>query len=158
MTHCKGLRRRTRSMFSQPFRYKGAIRIKNYLTVFKVGDYVDIKVDASQHKGMPFKFYHGRTGRVFNVNKRALGVVVNKLVNGRIIEKRIHVRTEHVKKSKCREDFLQRVKKNDAAKREAKAQGKTIDTKRAPVAPKEAELVKPSSITYQNSKLFKELF
>jgi large subunit ribosomal protein L21e len=65
-------------MFSQPFRYGGAIRMKNYLTVFKVGDFVDVKVDASQHKGMPFKFYHGRTGKVFNVNKRALGVIVNK--------------------------------------------------------------------------------
>ena len=79
---------------------------------------------------MPFKFYHGRTGRVFNVNKRALGVAVNKLVNGRIIEKRIHVRTEHVRKSKCREDFLTRVKKNDALKREAKKAGITIDTRR----------------------------
>ena len=29
---------------------------------------------------MPFKFYHGRTGVVFNVNKRAIGVTVNKLV------------------------------------------------------------------------------
>jgi len=69
---------------------------------------------------MPFKFYHGRTGKVFNVNRRALGVVVNKLVGGRIMEKRIHVRVEHLRKSKCREDFLARVKKNDALKREAK--------------------------------------
>ena len=36
----------------------------NYLTTYKVGDYVDIKVDGSQHKGMPFKLYHGRTGTV----------------------------------------------------------------------------------------------
>ena len=27
---------------------------------------------------MPFKFYHGKTGRVFNVTKRAVGVIVNK--------------------------------------------------------------------------------
>ena len=44
------------------------------------GDYVDIKVDSSIHKGMPFKHYHGRTGVVFNVNKRAVGVIVNKAV------------------------------------------------------------------------------
>ena len=32
------------------------------------------------HKGMPHKFYHGKTGRVFNVTKRAVGVIVNKQV------------------------------------------------------------------------------
>ena len=45
------------------------------------GDYVDIKVDSSIHKGMPFKHYHGRTGVVFNVTKRAIGVTVNKSVS-----------------------------------------------------------------------------
>ncbi len=30
---------------------------------------------------MPFKHYHGRTGVVFNVNKRAVGVVINKEVS-----------------------------------------------------------------------------
>ena len=33
------------------------------------------------HSGMPFKHYQGRTGVVFNVTKRAIGVVVNKEVN-----------------------------------------------------------------------------
>lgn len=46
----------------------------------QVGDYVDVKANASIQKGMPFKGYHGRTGVVFNVTKRALGVSVNKLV------------------------------------------------------------------------------
>ena len=50
-------------------------------------------------KGMPHKSYHGKTGRVFNVTKHALGVVVNKRVRGRILAKRISVRIEHVKKS-----------------------------------------------------------
>jgi large subunit ribosomal protein L21e len=46
---------------------------------------VDVKVNAAVHKGMPFKFYHGRTGVVWNVTKRALGVELNKTVrrNGR---------------------------------------------------------------------------
>jgi len=46
-----------------------------------VGDYVDIKANASIQKGMPFKGFHGRTGVVFNVTKRALGVTVNKVVS-----------------------------------------------------------------------------
>ncbi|CAN0312151.1 unnamed protein product [Ectocarpus fasciculatus] len=44
------------------------------------GDYVDIKCNPSIHKGMPFKYYHGRTGIVFNVTKTSLGVRVNKQV------------------------------------------------------------------------------
>lgn len=38
------------------------------------------QVNGSIHKGMPHKFYHGKTGKVFNVTKRALGVIVNKQV------------------------------------------------------------------------------
>ena len=47
---------------------------------------------------MPYKFYHGRTGRVWNVTPRAIGVVVNKKIGNRLIPKRLHVRLEHVKK------------------------------------------------------------
>ena len=75
-----GLRSRTRDLFSRPFRHKGYIPLTVYLRTFKVGDYVDIKVNGAIHKGMPHKFYHGRTGIVWNVTKRAVGVVMNKQV------------------------------------------------------------------------------
>lgn len=39
-----------------------------------------VKVNGAIHKGMPYKVYHGKTGRIFNVTKRACGVVVNKQV------------------------------------------------------------------------------
>ena len=58
--------------------------------------------------------------RVFNVSKHAVGVVVNKRVRGRILPKRISVRIEHVTHSKCRTDFLNRVKSNEVKKKEAK--------------------------------------
>ena len=48
--------------------------------VYKVGDIVDVKANGSIHKGMPHKFYHGKTGVVYNVTKRAVGVVMNKRV------------------------------------------------------------------------------
>merc|ERR1711976_177904 len=48
-------------------------------------------------KGMPHKSYHGKTGRVFNVSKHAVGIIVNKRVKGRILPKRVSVRIEHVK-------------------------------------------------------------
>ena len=73
---------------------------------------------------MPHKAYHGKTGRVFNVSKMAVGVIVNKRVKGRILPKRISVRVEHVKHSTCRQDFLDRVKRNDKEKRDAKQAGK----------------------------------
>ena len=47
-----------------------------------MGDVVDVKANPSIQKGMPFKGYHGRTGVVYNVTKRAVGVEVNKLVRG----------------------------------------------------------------------------
>merc|ERR1719323_1329078 len=69
---------------------------------------------------MAYRYYHGRTGIVWNVTRSAVGVVVNKLIGNRIRRKKIHVRIEHIKKSKCRQDFLSRVKVNDAAKAAAK--------------------------------------
>ena len=75
-----GLRSRTRDLFSRPFRKKGYIPLSTYLKTYKIGEYVDIKVNGAVHKGMPHKFYHGRTGSVWNVTKRAIGVEVNKQV------------------------------------------------------------------------------
>lgn len=75
-----GLRSRTRDSFSRPFRKKGTIALTTYLRTYHIGDYVDIRVNGAVHKGMPHKFYHGRTGRVWNVTKRAIGVEVNKQV------------------------------------------------------------------------------
>merc|ERR1712061_468146 len=66
-----------------------------------------VKGCGAFQKGMPHKAYHGKTGRVFNVSKRAVGVVVNKRVGGKILPKRICVRVEHVKHSQCRKDFLE---------------------------------------------------
>jgi large subunit ribosomal protein L21e len=75
-----GLRSRTRDLFARPFRKKGYIPLTTYLRSFKIGEYVDVKVNGAIHKGMPHKFYHGRTGRVWNVTKRAIGVEINKQV------------------------------------------------------------------------------
>ena len=65
-----------------------------------------VQGNGAVQKGMPYKYYHGKTGRVFNVTKRAVGVVVNKQLRGKIIPKRINVRIEHIRHSRCREDFL----------------------------------------------------
>eukprot|EP00274_Cyanoptyche_gloeocystis_P007897 CAMPEP_0196655186 /NCGR_PEP_ID=MMETSP1086-20130531/4921_1 /TAXON_ID=77921 /ORGANISM="Cyanoptyche gloeocystis , Strain SAG4.97" /LENGTH=162 /DNA_ID=CAMNT_0041987353 /DNA_START=74 /DNA_END=562 /DNA_ORIENTATION=- len=145
MPHSYGYRARTRKVFARPFRQHGSVGMSTFLTNFKIGEYVDIKVNGSVHKGMPHKFYQGRTGVVWNVTKRAIGVEINKQVRNRIIRKRIHVRIDHVQKSKCRESFLRRVKENDKYRREAHLRGeKNIVTKRFPVGPTPGGIVKVS--------------
>ncbi|CAB9529077.1 60S ribosomal protein L21 [Seminavis robusta] len=141
MPHSFGTRARTRHMFAKKFRQQGPIHLSQYLMNVKVGDYVDIFANPSIHKGMPYKGYHGRTGIVFNVTKSAVGVRVNKLVNGRIIEKRIHVRIEHVRASKCQKEILRRKKENEAAKEEARKTGNKVNLKRTPKLPKAAYLL-----------------
>jgi ribosomal protein L21E len=98
----------------------GLPNLTTYLKTYRLGDIVDIKANSAVQAGMPHKFYHGKTGRVFNVAPRAVGIIVNKRVNTRIVPKRIHVRIEHVSHSKCRQDFINRVKKNETLKREAR--------------------------------------
>ena len=135
MTHSYGYKRRTRHKFKKGFKQHGAIHISKTLTTYKIGDIVDIVVDGAIHKGMPYKYYHGRTGRVFNVNPRSIGVVVNKQVRNRIIPKRIHVRIEHLKLSTSRESFLNRIRENDKKKTEANKIKQRISTKRVVAQP-----------------------
>lgn len=157
MTHAYGYRRRTRDRFSKAFRGRGAIHMKKYLTKYTIGEYVDVYADAANHKSLPYKIYHGRTGRVFNVNPRSVGVVLTRQVKSRIVEKRIHLRVEHVRKSRCQEDFLKRVKENDAKKAEAKKAGKKISTKRILPGPSPAKTVKLNNLEYQNPHIFFEI-
>ena len=138
MGKSRGYRARTRDKFSKPFRLHGSIKMSNYLEKMKLGEYVDIVVDGAIHRGMPHLFYHGRTGRIFNVNPRSVGVIIHKEIRNRKIEKKLHVRREHVRKSTCRSDFLQRIKENDRLKQEAKKNGQKISTKRVPAMPREA--------------------
>ena len=46
----QGLRHRTRDLFQRGFRKKGFIPLTVYLRIYKVGDYVDIKMNAAQQK------------------------------------------------------------------------------------------------------------
>lgn len=90
---------------------------------------------------MPHKVYHGKTGVVYNVTKSAVGIIIYKKVKHRYLEKRINIRIEHISLSRSREDFIKRVKSNAAAKKEAKANGTTVQVKRLPLQPREARVV-----------------
>ena len=137
MPHSFGKKARTRDMFAKPFRRQGTPSLSKYLITYKVGDIVDIKADGSIHRGMPHKYYHGRTGVVFNVTKTAVGVEVRKKIKHRYIMKRINVRIEHVSPSRSREAFLARVRENEEKKKKAKETGVKAQLKRQPAQPKE---------------------
>ena len=151
MTNTKGYRRCTRSKFSRDFNTNGTLPLSTYLRTYRFGDLVDIKGNGAVQKGMPFRQYHGKTGRVFNVTKHAVGVVVTKRVRTRIMDKKLCLRIEHVKPSRCREMHEKRVKENDTKRRAAVAAVKkdkkarvTLKLKREPVQPRSSHFVKCS--------------
>jgi large subunit ribosomal protein L21e len=119
----------------------------------QVGDYVDIKVDAGVQKGMPHKFYHGRTGIVFNVTNSSVGVVVNKVIGGRIEKKRVNIRVEHVKPSKCRVDFLARVASNERVKAASRVEGGVRkELKRSAGVPRPGAIIKGTKVNAEGAK------
>ena len=66
-----GYRAGTRDLFTKKFRSNGYnAPITTFMRNYKVGDVVDVVCDSRQQKGMPHKYYHGRTGKVWNVSKR----------------------------------------------------------------------------------------
>ncbi|CAK7896879.1 60S ribosomal protein L21-A [[Candida] anglica] len=141
MGKSRGYRSGTRYAFQRDFKKHGAIPLSTYLKIYKVGDIVDIKANGSIQKGMPHKYYHGKTGIVYNVTKTSVGVIINKVVGHRYLEKRVNLRVEHVKHSACRQEFLNRVKSNAALKKEAKAKGEQVQLKRQPAKPRGAYVI-----------------
>ena len=86
------------------------------------------------------------------MTKSAVGIIVNKKVNHRYIEKRLNVRIEHIRQSRSRDDFLRRVKENAAAKKKAKETGEPVQVKRLPLEPRGARTIslednKPQTVT-----------
>ena len=63
-------------MFSRPFRKHGVVPLTTYMQIFKKGDVVDIEGMGIVQKGKPHKCYRGKTGRVYNVNQHAVGILL----------------------------------------------------------------------------------
>lgn len=97
--------------------------------------------ETDKTNSMPHKVYNGKTGVVYNVTKSAVGVLLYKIVGTRYLEKRISVRIEHVRHSRSREGFINRVKENAQKKKQAKEQGVHVHLKRQPAKPREAHVV-----------------
>ena len=151
MPHSFGYRGKTRHLFKRPFRCNGPEHLSTYMQQYKKGMFVDIVANGSIHKGMPHKFYHGRTGRVFDISPNSIGVIVNKQVRNRIVEKRIHVRVEHLKISTCNANFKKLVREEEEKK----------ITKRLPKAPAEEQKIilnDKSEIKFYNPDFRREIF
>lgn len=158
MPHAYGIRSRTRKLFAKGFRKHGTAPLRKVTSTYRKGEYVDVVVDGAVHKGMPYKIYQGKTGKIFNVNPNSIGVIVNKRVRGRIEPKRLHIRVEHVRKSNCKAKFQARVRLAESEKR-AKAPKK--DRKRMPGKPVGEKFVVPAKdtdVNFQNPFFHKEIF
>merc|ERR1719420_1091797 len=140
MPHNYGYHAGTRKLYGKAI--PGPPKPSRYLRTYKLGQYVDIKTDAAQQKGMPHKGYYGKTGVVWNIPRRAVGVIINKQVGGRIKRKKIHVRLEHVRPSNCKADLKARVRANEdykAAVKKGDAVRKNL--KRQPGAPRPGGII-----------------
>ena len=89
-----GTRMGTRSKLKKRVRDKGKVRIKAHLQNFEVGDDVQVKVDSAQHKGMPFKRFFGKQGKV--VEKRGKSYLISIKEGGKI--KRVICSPVHLRK------------------------------------------------------------
>lgn len=126
---------------------------------YKKGNFVDIVGNGSIHKGMPHKYYHGKTGRVFNISPNSIGVIINKQVRNRIVQKRIHVRVEHLRISTCNDNFKKHVRQVEMEKRK-NPKAKQI-RKRLPVQPKGEQKILVDDkiqIGFYNPDFKKEIF
>lgn len=76
MTRHKGYRAQTRSMLRKRPREKGIRPLTSLLIKYEIGDMVDIKIDPSEHKGMPHRRFHGKTGRIVGMRGKAFIIAV----------------------------------------------------------------------------------
>lgn len=57
-------RRKTRSLFKKGINDKGKISIRNYLQKLDIGNLVLLKAEPAIQKGMYFRRFHGKIGKV----------------------------------------------------------------------------------------------
>ena len=92
MGKSKGYRRGTRKLLRKKPRDRGMQPLGRLLYEYKPDEKVVIKINASVHKGMPHRRYHGRIATV--EEKRGRAYVV-KLMEGNK-EKAVILRPEHI--------------------------------------------------------------
>ena len=85
----RGPRKRTREKFRGPAKFT----VNRFIKEFKVGDNVALVVHSASQEGMPFKRFHGKTGKI--VGKRGRAYIVEIKDGGKrkiVISKVEHIR------------------------------------------------------------------
>ena len=76
MQRSRGARTKTRNVLKKKARARGLSPITKGLQTFEAGEKVNIVIDPSIHKGMPFSRFHGLTGVVIGARGSAYEVSV----------------------------------------------------------------------------------
>ena len=76
MQASRGTRTKTRNVLKKKARARGLSPINRGLQTFEEGEKVNIVIDPSVHKGMPFSRFHGLTGVVIGERGKAYEVSV----------------------------------------------------------------------------------
>ena len=76
MQASRGPRTKTRNLLKKSVRARGLSPITKGLQIFEAGEKVNIVIDPSIHKGMPFSRFHGLTGVVVAARGKAYEVSV----------------------------------------------------------------------------------
>ncbi len=76
MTRNKGYRALSRGICRKKPRTRGIRPLTSLLIDYNVGDIVDIKIDSSEHSGMPYRRFHGKTGRIVAKQGNAFVIAV----------------------------------------------------------------------------------
>lgn len=71
MPKSKGFRCKSRSILTKSRGARQGYNPEIYLTEFKPGDKVVIKINPSVHKGAPHRRYHGKVGEIISKRGRA---------------------------------------------------------------------------------------
>lgn len=72
-----GFRRKTRRKFSKRIRQKGKISLKNYFQIFKPGDMVCLKAEPAYQKGLYFRRFHGKIGKIVKTRGACYEILFN---------------------------------------------------------------------------------
>ncbi|MCQ2056413.1 MAG: 50S ribosomal protein L21e [archaeon] len=95
MKASKGTRTKTRTILRKKPRDRGLSPITKAFQAFGSGEKVNIIIDPSVHKGMPFSRFHGLTGTI--IGKRGSAYEVN--VKSGNKAKTVVARPEHLTKN-----------------------------------------------------------
>lgn len=95
MKASRGTRTKTRKLLSKKPRHRGLSPITMGMQHFEAGEKVNIVIDPSVHKGMPFSRFHGLTGVV--AGQRGDAFEVNVKSGNKV--KMVVARPEHLRRS-----------------------------------------------------------